>query len=161
MVRARVSAGGTVIAENFYDGEGLRIKKRVGAVTTYFVYDADRELMAEYQEGGTPTSGIQYLVADQLGSTRMLVDSAGVALQRYNFAPFGALMDNQTVGNVKQLFTGKERDSELANSAIPDGLDYFGARYFSSAQGRFTSPDPKMFPHDLTVSVRPTQHALP
>ncbi|MCC6589862.1 MAG: RHS repeat-associated core domain-containing protein [Bryobacterales bacterium] len=22
------------------------------------------------------------------------------------------------------------------------GLDYFGARYFSSAQGRFTSPDP-------------------
>ena len=31
--------------------------------------------------------------------------------------------------------TGKERDSET-------GLDYFGARYFSSAQGRFTSPDP-------------------
>jgi RHS repeat-associated protein len=32
-------------------------------------------------------------------------------------------------------FTGKERDAET-------GLDYFGARYFSSAQGRFTSPDP-------------------
>jgi RHS repeat-associated protein len=32
------------------------------------------------------------------------------------------------------LFTGKERDSET-------GLDYFGARYFSAAQGRFTSPD--------------------
>ncbi len=32
-------------------------------------------------------------------------------------------------------FTGKERDSET-------GLDYFGARYFSGAQGRFTSPDP-------------------
>ena len=31
-------------------------------------------------------------------------------------------------------FTGKERDAET-------GLDYFGARYFSSAQGRFTSPD--------------------
>jgi RHS repeat-associated protein len=31
-------------------------------------------------------------------------------------------------------FTGKERDSET-------GLDYFGARYLSSAQGRFTSPD--------------------
>jgi RHS repeat-associated protein len=30
--------------------------------------------------------------------------------------------------------TGKERDSET-------GLDYFGARYFSGAQGRFTSPD--------------------
>ncbi len=31
-------------------------------------------------------------------------------------------------------FTGKERDAET-------GLDYFGARYMSSAQGRFTSPD--------------------
>jgi RHS repeat-associated protein len=33
------------------------------------------------------------------------------------------------------VFTGKERDAET-------GLDYFGARYMSSAQGRFTSPDP-------------------
>jgi RHS repeat-associated protein len=33
-------------------------------------------------------------------------------------------------------FTGKERDGET------QGLDYFGARYFSEAQGRFTSPDP-------------------
>ncbi len=31
--------------------------------------------------------------------------------------------------------TGKERDSE-------SGLDYFGARYYGSALGRFTSPDP-------------------
>ncbi len=35
----------------------------------------------------------------------------------------------------RQKFTQKERDSE-------SGLDYFGARYYSSAQGRFTSPDP-------------------
>jgi RHS repeat-associated protein len=32
------------------------------------------------------------------------------------------------------MFTGKERDAET-------GLDYFGARYMSAAQGRFTSPD--------------------
>jgi len=32
-------------------------------------------------------------------------------------------------------FTGKERDAET-------GLDFFGARYMSSAQGRFTSADP-------------------
>ena len=34
-------------------------------------------------------------------------------------------------------FTGKER----GDGATEGGLDYFGARYFSSAQGRFTSPD--------------------
>lgn len=36
---------------------------------------------------------------------------------------------------VRHQFTGKERDTET-------GLDYFGARYYSSAQGRFTSADP-------------------
>ena len=38
-----------------------------------------------------------------------------------------------TIGS-QGRFTGKERDAET-------GLDYFGARYMSSAQGRFTSPD--------------------
>lgn len=33
------------------------------------------------------------------------------------------------------LFPGKERDAE-------SGLDFFEARFMSSAQGRFTSPDP-------------------
>src|SRR5258708_29376438 len=35
---------------------------------------------------------------------------------------------------VTQKFTSKERDSET-------GLDWCETRYFSSAQGRFTSPD--------------------
>jgi RHS repeat-associated protein len=35
---------------------------------------------------------------------------------------------------LRQKFTGKERDPESR-------LDYFGARYYSWAQGRFTSPD--------------------
>lgn len=37
-------------------------------------------------------------------------------------------------GTIGWKFTGKERDAET-------GLDYFGARYFSAAQGRFTSVD--------------------
>jgi RHS repeat-associated protein len=39
-----------------------------------------------------------------------------------------------TDAGVRQKFTGKELDSE-------SGLDYFGARYFATAQGRFSSPD--------------------
>ena len=35
---------------------------------------------------------------------------------------------------LRQKFTGKERDAET-------GLDYFGARYLSGAQGRFTGTD--------------------
>jgi RHS repeat-associated protein len=45
----------------------------------------------------------------------------------------GACYASATEPRVK--FTGKERDQET-------GLDYFGARYMSAAQGRFTSPDP-------------------
>lgn len=41
----------------------------------------------------------------------------------------------QQADKTSMKFTGKERDAET-------GLDYFGARYMSSAQGRFTSPDP-------------------
>ncbi len=36
-----------------------------------------------------------------------------------------------------QQFTGQIRDAET-------NLDYFNARYYSSAHGRFTSPDPLM-----------------
>jgi len=37
----------------------------------------------------------------------------------------------------RSRFSGKERDTET-------GLDYFGARYYASNMGRFTSSDPKM-----------------
>jgi RHS repeat-associated protein len=40
-----------------------------------------------------------------------------------------------TGDNVRQKFTQKERDNET-------GLDFFGARYYASTQGRFTSVDP-------------------
>lgn len=45
--------------------------------------------------------------------------------------------------NVAQKFTSKERDAET-------GLDYFGARYYGSTQGRFTTPDPYMPSAEVT-----------
>jgi RHS repeat-associated protein len=73
----------------------------------------------------------------------------GTVAERYDYYPFGDMIpagvNGRTVGmgygegevgvGVWVRFTGKERESET-------GLDYFGARYFSGAQGRFTSPDP-------------------
>jgi RHS repeat-associated protein len=41
----------------------------------------------------------------------------------------------------RALITGKERDQET-------GLDYFGARYMSAAQGRFTGPDEPLIDQD-------------
>jgi RHS repeat-associated protein len=136
-----------------YDAEGQRVKATVGGTQTVYVYDATGQLAAEY--GGTVTaSGTQYLTADHLGSTRLVTAAGGVVQERHDFAPFGeevaALGCGEAagsvlrsprcdiagygIGGVRIKFTGKERDAET-------GLDYFGARYFSSPQGRFTSPD--------------------
>jgi RHS repeat-associated protein len=65
---------------------------------------------------------------------------------RYDYLPFGEEIGSGqgsrslvtgyvTTDRTRQKFTQTERDSE-------SGLDYFGARYYSSAQGRFTSSDP-------------------
>ena len=65
-------------------------------------------------------------------------------IARHDYLPFGEEIASGQAGrtsqfgasdNVSQRFTGQERDSE-------SGLDYFGARYYGSALGRFTSPDP-------------------
>ncbi len=137
-----------------YDGEGRRVQKIVGsggsAVTTTYVHDASGNLAAEY--GGTGvTPGKNFLTDDMLGSTRLVTDGSGNVLRCIDYLPFGEEIpagpttgrsgcygtgDYPSSPDVTSLkFTGKERDAET-------GLDYFGARYMSSAQGRFTSPDP-------------------
>jgi RHS repeat-associated protein len=90
--------------------------------------------------------GIQWLVSDQLGTPRMILDETGALanMKRHDYLPFGEELIPPTGGRtaamgytsdgIRQRFTAKERDSET-------GLDYFGARYYSSTQGRFTSPD--------------------
>lgn len=117
-----------------YDGEGRRVKKTVSGSTTVFVYDAMGQLAAEY--GGTSTeTGTRYVAVDHLGSTRRVMDSAGSPTKTYDYLPFGeevGVACQSVDGGPK--FTGHLRDCET-------GLDFFGARYLSSAQGRFTSPD--------------------
>jgi RHS repeat-associated protein len=134
-----------------YDGDGHRVKKVAGSVTTIFVYDASGQLTAEYTNETTPPVGggnTSYLTSDHLGSTRVVTKSDGTVKARYDYLPFGEEIPSNigsrggVIGyggadSTKQKFTQKERDSE-------SGLDYFLARYYSSAQGRFTSPDPLM-----------------
>jgi RHS repeat-associated protein len=125
-----------------YDGAGQRVMKAVNAGSpTVFVYDAGGDLAAEYGSESMPC-GTCYVTVDHLGSTRLVTGTSGI-LSRHDYLPFGeelftstrtAALDYGAVDDINQKFTGKERDAET-------GLDYFESRYFSSAQGRFTSPD--------------------
>jgi RHS repeat-associated protein len=91
---------------------------------------------------------VNWLVTDQLGTPRMVVDQTGslASVKRHDYLPFGEELvagvggrtSQQGYGGgdgVRQQFTQKERDNET-------GLDYFGARYYGSIMGRFTSADP-------------------
>src|SRR5262249_3376735 len=101
----------------------------------------------------------EYATTDHLGTPRAWTDNSGalVAGGRHDYLPFGEELfagygtrttdqgyaaSTQADGQRKQ-FTGYERDPET-------GLDFAQARYFASAQGRFTSVDP------LLASGRPS-----
>jgi RHS repeat-associated protein len=96
---------------------------------------------------GTLYREANWLVADQLGTPRMIANKSGslASMKRHDYLPFGEELFAGTGGrtstqgygsdSVRQKFTQKERDIET-------GLDYSIHRYYTSTQGRFTSPDP-------------------
>ncbi len=156
-----------------YDGEGHRVRKYVGE-NTRFVYGIGGQLIMEfdgssgnlekeYVYGGATlitvepavvdSNGTQYTTSDNLGSPRMVTNSSASVVSRHDYLPFGeelfAGMGGRTTAQgygasdgVRQHFTQKERDNET-------GLDYFGARYYGSTQGRFTGVDPLLSTGDV------------
>jgi len=161
-----VKIGNTIVATYSYDGEGRRVSKALTpaggpATTTYFVYDALGQLAAEYSTETPTSTGISWIFTDMLGSIRAVTSNEKYDTECYDYLPFGRMLsasdnargsvgetingtfhacyptdpDTQIASNAPQKFTGKEGDAET-------GLDYFGARYYSGAHGRFTTVDP-------------------
>ncbi len=132
-----------------YDGDGKRVQKSNGKL---YWYGANGDVLAESDASGNITDeyvffggkrvarrdaagNVDYYLADQLGSSRVVTNSAGNVLDDCDYYPFG--WDNCVAsgsGN-NYKFTGKERDAETS-------LGYFGARYNASSIGRFMTPDP-------------------
>jgi RHS repeat-associated protein len=83
-----------------------------------------------------PANSVHYYLSDHLGSSTKIISSAGIVEEEADYTAFGSEL-SATAGANRYKFTSKERDSE-------SGLDDFGARYYSSAMGRFTSADPVM-----------------
>ncbi len=79
---------------------------------------AANALLGENSHQGVPTS------------THALYQGFGFVISNTALGLKGSLYDE----GVGSRYTGKERDSE-------SGLDYFGARYYSSNMGRWMSPD--------------------
>ena len=156
--------GSSITASYEYDGTGKRVRKTVNGQHWLYVYDAPGALAAEYPASGQAATwtGRRYVMGDMLGSARMSMTDAGAVVECMDYTPFGTEIQRSLRGNmgcylvnptnkvppgtppvsgevqpgngVNEQFTSQVRDSET-------GLDYFGARYMSAAQGRFGSPD--------------------
>jgi len=111
-----------------------------------YVYDAFGQLAVEYSGSAqvNPPCTTSYLSYDHLGSLRVVTDANANVIARHDYVPFGEEIPAGYAGRnsqfgaadgLSQRFTGQIRDSET-------GIDYFKARYYGSALGRFTSPDP-------------------
>ncbi|HYN85379.1 MAG TPA: discoidin domain-containing protein [Pyrinomonadaceae bacterium] len=116
---------------------------RVQLAATNYLGLAEVEVLGAGGAGGP--ADVRWLVSDQLGTPRMVLDKSGslAGVARRDFLPFGEELyaGGRTVGQgyagdpVRQKFTGYEHDAET-------NLDYARARYYAQGQGRFTSPDP-------------------
>jgi RHS repeat-associated protein len=169
----RLLTSGSSGASYAYDADGRRVKRTLaGGQEWWYIYSLNGELIAEYLSSAQTTvkkeygyrngqllvvwngdestadKKLKWLIQDHLGSTRMELDKSGslAGVTRRDHAPFGEEMTagirssghGFVASAVRQRFGSKERDNET-------GLDYFGARYYASVQGRFTSPDPFEF----------------
>jgi RHS repeat-associated protein len=87
-------------------------------------------------------NALTWTATDWLGSERVRTDSGGNLIGAFESLPFGngqvtlSGSDNDDIH-----FTGKERDTISNDASGTHGLDYFGARFYSSDLGRFMSPD--------------------
>src|SRR5258708_8313477 len=98
--------------------------------TEYVFFDGERVARRDF-----PAGTVSYYFSDHLKTASVVTDGTGTILDESDYFPWGGELQFVNSLDNHYKFTGKERDSET-------GLDYFGARYYGSLLGRFTSSDP-------------------
>ncbi len=129
-----------------YDGLGQRVQTTSNGVTQNLVYDASGQIVADYGAQLIGTGGVQYVMTDHQGSTRVITNGAGTVVARHDYQPFGEEISanvgmrtsEQRYGSAdstRERYAGIERD-------IASGLDHALFRKYDSLTGRWTTPDP-------------------
>jgi len=136
----------------------------VDAVVTHFIYDREDVILDFVDSDGSGpiapvlskrylhgpgvdqvlaqddgAGGVEWLLADHLGTVRDLVNNSGALVNHFTYDSFGTLVSATNAAiHSRYLFSGRELDVET-------NIYYFRARYFIVALGRFISEDPVSF----------------
>ena len=131
-----VGSGGAQLTELSVDGN----ENFFWVHTNVYANGSQIATYSNDNNGTTPqTGGLHFILSDWLGTKRAQTAYDGTTESSWANLPFGDGLQQNCSGcsgedASEQHFTDKERDAE-------SGLDYFGARYYTSNLGRFTSPD--------------------
>ncbi len=137
-----------------HDPMGRRIAKKIdgtvvekylwqNSTTLLAVYDGSDNLIEcyNYADGRLPISMLRggstyYMMYDQVGSLRLIVDTSGNITKRVDYDSFGNIISDSNPGfTISFGFAGGLHD-------IYTGLVRFGARDFDPTIGRWTAKDP-------------------
>ena len=141
-----------------YDGDGNRVAKTVGGVTTKYLVDdrnltGQRQVMEEIVSGTVQrvyTYGLDLISQSQLmggtwstsfygydghGNVRFLTDAGGAITDTYDYDAFGNLTAATGSTPNTYLYAGEHYDANI-------GFYYLRARYYDQNAGRFATIDP-------------------
>jgi RHS repeat-associated protein len=136
--RIGVSLNGSQQLWTMYDGSAPYIDfNGSGQVTQRYLSDPTgiNQMYARVSPSGT----VNWYVTDNLGSVRQIVSGGGALLDQLTYDPYGNIVNEANPTNGDRFkYAGGEYDNVV-------GTDRFGARYYSSADGRWQAQDPLGF----------------
>jgi RHS repeat-associated protein len=126
-----------VVQRFVYDGTNIALQfNGAGALTDRYLYGpAVDQVLADESGSGK----ISWLLGDDLGTVRDVIDSSGAVLDHIGYDSFGRVV-GQTNPSAAPLFGFAGQVLDQAT-----GLQYDQARYYDPSTGRFLSQDPSSF----------------
>ena len=150
--RAEQAAGGTQSVEPVYDAAGRvhALRRKASATANeelvLFLYFAGRPV-AQLAIDGTSAETWTYLTTDHLGTPLLATDATGTVTWEGGFEPFGTDWQQGTPAGALEngiylRFPGQWDEGTWQDATSGAGVYYNVWRWYGTATGRYTRPDP-------------------